>query len=89
MAELDSIRQVPTGRWIEDPLRDSMNRIPVLFLGLVSANLLLVGCSSVKPAGSLGYMMNGDPLATPVPTNYRHVPPMDEGRGPMRFQTSF
>lgn len=59
------------------------------FAFAVALVLSLPACSSVHPAGSLGYMVNGDPLAPPVPTNYLHVPPTQESRGPLRWQADF
>ncbi|MDZ4290188.1 MAG: hypothetical protein U0984_19635 [Prosthecobacter sp.] len=58
---------------------------PLLALG---ALITLVGCSEVKPAGSLGYMVDGDPRFRPVPKNYRHVPPKTEEVAP-QFKLSF
>jgi hypothetical protein len=50
--------------------------------------LPLAGCSTVEPAGSLGYLVDGETRFRPVPKNYRHVPPQLEPTAP-QFKVTF
>ncbi|MCP5558829.1 MAG: hypothetical protein H7A55_13865 [Verrucomicrobiaceae bacterium] len=49
----------------------------------------LVSCQAVKPAGTLGYLIDGNPRNAPVPTNFHHVPPPRPAGGPLRMQMEF
>jgi len=57
---------------------------------VMAAGVLVAGlsCSAVKPAGSLGYLVDGDTRFRPVPKNYRHVPPRVEQPVP-QFKLTF
>lgn len=69
----------------------SMKRLFKFIVGVVIAGVLLTvtGCSTVKPAGSMGYAMNGETRLRPVPLNYRHVPPKMEEVGTVQWQFGF
>jgi hypothetical protein len=54
-----------------------------LTLGLV---LTGTSCTQVQPAGSLGYMMDGETRLRPTPNNFLHVPPRDQDRTPTPMQ---
>lgn len=53
---------------------------------LAAALLSSAACSQVQPAGSVGYILEGDTHLRPTPTNYRHVPPREQDRAPTPMQ---
>lgn len=57
-----------------------------VLIALVAVVFLGSSCTQVRPAGSLGYMMDGDTHLRPTPTNFRHVPPRDQDRAPTPMQ---
>lgn len=69
----------------------SMKRLFKFIVGAVIAAVVLgaTGCSTVKPAGSMGYAMTGETRLQPAPSNYRHVPPKMEELGTVQWQFGF
>jgi hypothetical protein len=57
-----------------------------LLAALAAMVLLGTSCTQVQPAGSLGYMVDGETHLRPTPTNFRHVPPREQDRAPTPVQ---
>ena len=65
-------------------LMKSLLRLTALLLALLGVS----ACAQIQPAGSLGYLVDGNPRFRPLPKDYRHVPPRVEPVAP-QFKVTF
>ena len=66
------------------------SRLSLLLTATVFA-AAFTSCSSIRPAGGLGMMLNGEEAANPRPTqrDYMDMPPLRQDQARTMFRTNF